>query len=60
MVDDCSCSFPWLWVMPEFSDSDDACVRIIGPSVSLQSLVKIPSISDKGSCGMLTIARGRL
>lgn len=29
-------SFPELLVMPEFSDTDDACLKIIGPSVSLQ------------------------
>lgn len=28
--------FPGLLVMPEFSDADDACLKIIGPSVSLQ------------------------
>lgn len=52
------CSFPGS--VPEFSDTDDACLKIIGPSVSLQMPGENPKCSNRGQYGRLTIANAQV
>lgn len=52
------CSFPGS--VPEFSDTDDAYLKIVGPSVSLQMPGENPKCSNKGQCGRLTLAKSQV
>lgn len=42
------CSFPGSLVMPDFSDRDDAYLKIMRPSVSLQMPGEKPKCSKQG------------
>lgn len=51
------CSVPGS--VPECSDTNDAYLKIIGPSVSLQMPGENPKCSNRGQCGRLTLANSQ-